>query len=312
MEKQHGLVMAVNSKLNYTHINPTTTNSTIINSTDIAHNSNITNSTIPNSTDITHNSNITNSTRLNSTVTATTTTSTTSKHYTDTAPNINIISRINSKDTAPTTIIKIATWNMRTSGPRGENLEKLVLEVGRQGIDFCSLQEVRKKQQGTQTIKMDDINNNLTYNYKLYFSGSDEGGNHGVGILVKDTNAKFYEDWNHSELFPERIMWVVMDGMTIISFYGFTEKLSNYKTTSKEEHQQRKTQLYEELDKVYNTLSHKQPVFLCGDFNARIGFYDNNPRQAGLYGDPRETQQNNNGTYISEFALKMTIRKTIK
>ena len=186
-------------------------------------------------------------------------------------------------------ITKISSWNIRTGNDR--NLESAVLEMGRQGIEFCALQEVRKAKSGTQVLKIKDEVTHQIHNYTLLFSGSEKGGQHGVGILIKDTKISFLKEWNASKKFPERIMWAVLDGVTILSFYGFTETKSSKSNISKDDHKNRKTKLYEELNNIYNTLKHDKPIFICGDYNARIGFRDNNPRQAGQFGDPKENQQ---------------------
>jgi len=186
----------------------------------------------------------------------------------------------------------ISSWNIR-SGSSRERLEQIVLELGRNTVEFCAVQELRLPNQGQQQFNLLDHQLQQTYSYTLLFSGSQVGGFSGVGVFIQSSKLCYLKDWNASEIFPERIMWTEFEGLTIISFYGFTEtRSSKSRDPDPQSHLEKKVHLYEELDRIYSSLSHRQPVILCGDFNARIGFSDNSSSTTGAFGDPHERRQN--------------------
>ena len=68
-------------------------------------------------------------------------------------------------------------------------------------------------------------------------------------------------------------------------------------------HTKYKELLYAELDTMYRNLNKsKFPVFVMGDFNARIGFRGNPIKQVGKFGDYCEKFQNENGQFLTEFS----------
>ena len=68
-------------------------------------------------------------------------------------------------------------------------------------------------------------------------------------------------------------------------------------------HTKDKELLYAELDTMYRNLNKsKFPVFVMGDFNARIGFRGNPIKQVGKFGDYCEKFQNENGQFLTEFS----------
>ena len=209
-------------------------------------------------------------------------------------------------------LTRLSSWNVRSCSST-EHLERLVLEIGRKDLDFCAIQEVRLANQGTKTIKIQDytLSSSPIYSYTLLFSGSENGGHHGVGILIKQSKFKDLLDWGSSEVFPERIIWAKFNGLNIISFYGFTETTQS---CTKSAHTERKLSLYNELDNIYvRYLPHNIPSFICGDFNARIGYRSlkdtrNDPTSSscniGPYGDHREKYPNENGNLLTDFTQK--------
>ena len=94
-----------------------------------------------------------------------------------------------------------ASWNIRT-GISEEKREQVLLELGRRGISFCALQEVKLKGCGSieQTV-VDEVKQgshveveaqamkkhtkNKTFTYTLFYSGTEKGGQHGVGIAIE-------------------------------------------------------------------------------------------------------------------------------
>ena len=70
-------------------------------------------------------------------------------------------------------ITRLSTWNIR-SGSTNEQLERLVLEVGRKDLDYCALQEVRLANSGTKQFSISDLTltSPKSYHYTLLFSGA--------------------------------------------------------------------------------------------------------------------------------------------
>ena len=216
-----------------------------------------------------------------------------------------------------------ASWNIRT-GISEEKREQVLLELGRRGISFCALQEVKLKGCGSieQTV-VDEVKQgshveveaqamkkhtkNKTFTYTLFYSGTEKGGQHGVGIAIEQQFMQYFKERGQNEKFPERIMWVVMEGCTIISFYGFTETKKGDQEVL-ERHRANKEALYAELVKDYHKLlvnanKNKQPIFILGDFNARIG-RQSDGGMIGSYGNFHEDHPNENGELLLEFAAK--------
>ena len=86
-----------------------------------------------------------------------------------------------------------ASWNIRT-GISEEKREQVVLELGRRKISFCALQEIKLKGCGSieQTVvdMIQPKNEKLhaktqSFTYNIFYSGTEKGGQHGVGIAIE-------------------------------------------------------------------------------------------------------------------------------
>lgn len=142
-----------------------------------------------------------------------------------------------------------SSWNIR-SGLNQEAVEKIAWSLGRDNVDFCALQEVRREGLASMDISVMDHEKGMTYDYTMLYSGHEKQGHHGVGIMISARKMKFLTDWGCNGKFPERIMWCKFEGCNIISFYGFTEaKPLGMDVETHEE-------LYAELESVYKSLSH--------------------------------------------------------
>ena len=198
--------------------------------------------------------------------------------------------------------LTFSSWNVR-SGSSKEQQEKIVLALGRKDIDFCAVSEMRLKGQGELVFDTKDMSNDITYHYTLIYSGSEKGGNHGVGLFFKTIRRKDLLGYTVGSKFPERLLVVSFTGCHIISFYGFTESKPRNKEVS--QHIEDKELLYIELDTMYSSLDKRKfPVFVMGDFNARIGFRGNPRMQVGAFGDYCERSQNENGQHLMDFSIR--------
>ena len=73
---------------------------------------------------------------------------------------------------------KIGTINVRTCKD-DEKLERVVQEVHKAKIEICALQEVRRLNQGSATVKCDNAK------YEIHWSGNSLERHHGVGFIIK-------------------------------------------------------------------------------------------------------------------------------
>ena len=118
--------------------------------------------------------------------------------------------------------LTFSSWNVR-SGINTSQQERIVLSLGRKDIDFCACQEIRLKGKGTMDFSVKDHEKDVLYHYTLIYSGTEKGGQHGVGVFFKTCRKKDLLEWRVGLEFPERILIVSFTGCIIISFYGFTE-----------------------------------------------------------------------------------------
>ena len=139
---------------------------------------------------------------------------------------------------------KISTWNVRTALSK-EQQERIVLDLGKQDIDFCSLQELRLKEKGVITFSVYDEFNDKTYDYTLLYSGLKEGGHEGVGLIFKPSYLHYLIDWDSNCDLPGRIMWASFSGCSFVSVYGYTEARDTL---------EQKTNFFGNLDKTYSEL----------------------------------------------------------
>ena len=75
-------------------------------------------------------------------------------------------------------VVVETTWNVRTLAVKGKNglghAKTLLLRAQKSRCDIIGLKEVRRGGQGSFEAS----------SYTIYFSGSEKGGNHGVGLAV--------------------------------------------------------------------------------------------------------------------------------
>jgi len=74
---------------------------------------------------------------------------------------------------------KVGTINIRT-GNDDEKIERVVSEIDRANLAICGLQEVRRLNTGSASIKTKTNNK-----YEFYWSGRVKKRQHGVGFAIK-------------------------------------------------------------------------------------------------------------------------------
>ena len=146
----------------------------------------------------------------------------------------------------------IATLNIRGTKKPGvrDEVEKWMTS---RNIKILCLQETRTKENTRETRKK----------YTWFFSG--EGGNSntytpGVAIIIHNNFLQYIED---IEPISDRLMYITLKGtfpITIISAYmpqsdrPYEEKVANY----------------EKLQKIVDKKKNKGPLYIMGDWNARL------------------------------------------
>ena len=162
--------------------------------------------------------------------------------------------------------MKIGSWNVRTllsdtssAATRPERRTALVArELGRLGIDIAALSETRLADEG----QLDEVGGGYTF----FWKGVEEGENrqHGVGFAIKTDLVKQLTELPsgiNKRLMTMRLPLESNRFVTIISAYAPT-------LTSPEED---KGIFYDELRSILLNVPPSDKIWLCGDFNARVG-----------------------------------------
>ena len=162
--------------------------------------------------------------------------------------------------------MKIATWNVRTLLPdtrtaasRPERRTALVAsELGRLGIDIAALQETRLAEEG----RIDEVGTG----YSFFWKGVDEGEDRqaGVGFAIKTDFVK-----NLTEL-PTGISKRVLTLRVPLQCGRYATIISAYAPILKSTDED-KGIFYDELRSVLFRVPVEDKIWLCGDFNARVG-----------------------------------------
>ena len=187
--------------------------------------------------------------------------------------------------------LRLATWNVRTmcTGLSDDLREvndsrKTAIidrELTRLNISIAALQETRLASSGSLREE----------NYTFFWRGreAEQPRQHGVGFAIKNTLLSTVETPSDG---TERLLKIRLGTtsgpVNIFSVYAPT-------MTSSEEV---KDQFYEELHKAIKKCPEGEPMFLLGDFNARVGTdRESWPRSLGHHGTGR---MNGNGQRLLE------------
>ena len=191
-----------------------------------------------------------------------------------------------------TSVLKLGTWNIRTMTPgfsddlqgirNARKTAVIDLELSRLRMDIVALQETRLS--GSGSVRES--------HFTFFWQGkpSDEIREHGVGFAVRNTLLG-------SIILPaegtERILSLQLQSSTgsfsLISAYAPT-------LTSPAE---AKDKFYDDLSTAVDKIPKQEPLFILGDFNARVGAdYSSWPTCLGHFGTGRI---NENGQRLLEF-----------
>lgn len=173
----------------------------------------------------------------------------------------------------------IATWNVRSLLKPGK-LMNVIMEAKRCRIDIMGMSEVRWP--GTDRISSNG--------YEMIYSGGDKG-EHGVGILIKKELSE-----RVTEIIPisNRALAIVINNqpkpISIVQVYAPTTEHDDNEIEA----------FYEEIEKVMKKLRLDGPLFVMGDFNAKVG-KGIAGNSVGAYG---LGQRNDRGDRLIEYADK--------
>ena len=162
--------------------------------------------------------------------------------------------------------LNIATWNVRTLLPdtrtaasRPERRTALIAsELGRLGIDIAALSETRLADEG----QLEEVGGG----YSFFWKGVDEGEDRqaGVGFAIKTAIVK-----NLIEL-PSGVSKRVITMRLPLECGRYTTIISVYAPILKSSDED-KGMFYDELRAVLSRVPPEDKIWLCGDFNARVG-----------------------------------------
>ena len=203
---------------------------------------------------------------------------------------------------AHTVSVNIAAWNIRSLNySREEDYSTLkctpndkrpllVKEAKRLHLDVLSLSE-------TRLLGQDNLEIN---GYLLVWSGQEDIHQSGVALLLKQEHTR---EKMEIECISDRIIKVTIkikgQICTIIGVYAPTNT-HDIET---------KIGFYSLLDKTIQSVSKKHTLFVCGDFNARVGRSRKDENQwHGILGNYGSGQSNENGLLLLETCTTHNLR----
>ena len=181
--------------------------------------------------------------------------------------------------------IRIGSWNLR-SFCSYQQRKDIVDYLKSCPVDIVAVQETRLA--GLGSLLLDG--------YVLHYYG-EVAGHAGVGLLIKDELNHHIKSVTQIDNSNGRIMVVNLQNMTIIVVYAPTE--CSYSIEEKEK-------FYEILENTVGLCHKKIPIYICGDFNARIG--SNLHNVIGKFTNIREIMANENGVLLKSFAVENHFR----
>ena len=197
----------------------------------------------------------------------------------------------------------MATWNVPTLAVKGKNglghAETLLLRAHKSRCDIIGLQEVRRGGQGSCEAA----------GYTVYFSGSEKGGNHGVGMAVAE-RIVVASGTCTPKPFNERLLKVQQSLTGKYNRVTFVVVCTPTECTADSD----KTRLWSMLLETVASVPRKDQLFVLMDANARTGKRDRggsleHAQVAGPYG---RDVLNDNGEHLIRTAADsgMTIANT--
>ena len=177
------------------------------------------------------------------------------------------------------TLMKFATWNVRTLNQPPGKVEQLIKEMEDYSVNIIGLCEMRWKENGEIQRKSKTI---------IWSGGKTH--HRGVGLVMSREARKAMITW---EPINDRILTARFQSkhlkMTVVQAYAPTETSSD----------QEKDKFYDELDSTMDGIPSHDLVIVSGDFNAQLG-----PDRDGwesTIGPHLSGTLNDNGTRFLEF-----------
>ena len=179
--------------------------------------------------------------------------------------------------------LRIGSWNVRSFS--NVNSRKKVNDMLLKArVDICALQETKLKNDGV--IDLPD--------FKLFYFGVDgsKRARNGVGFLIRRCLVDSLIEFCPVGKSDGRIAFLRFNKFSVVSAYCPTECNS----TDKQE-----TEFFKMVNQTIRMCPNRFPIFICGDFNARIGKPDS--KCVGpWYNYNRELCSNNNGQFLLDVA----------
>ena len=183
--------------------------------------------------------------------------------------------------------LRIATWNIRTLlKPEAKHL--LADDMNTLGIEVACLQETRIAGDTTETIQ----DSTGAPSLKLYASGYDSPGLHGVAIGIHIRLANHVMEWRAC---GARICYMRLHAIPVaISINCAYAPIENSSERDKEA-------FYSELQKCLKDVPKKDVLVVGGDFNAKVGLpLDGEKQNIGRFATG---SRNANGELLAHFAV---------
>ena len=200
----------------------------------------------------------------------------------------NINSRINSESK-----LVLASWNIHGDINNSANLEQMRNDLKFKKVDIGCLQETYHDEE----VYSSELNGHL-----IFVRGKDEAAHHNYGQGFYISN-KWYNNLLDIQYISNRISVIQFflndldktNILTIINVYAPTSLISQ-KSPEKLQY------FYEQLEQSYLFYKARSSlIFLCGDFNSKLGKEKGNELFMGHYG---KGSRNKNGEQFAQFLLQ--------
>jgi len=199
---------------------------------------------------------------------------------------------INSKINSDTELV-LASWNIHGDIGNAANLEQLRNDLKMKKIDIGCLQETYHD----EDIYLSELDGHL-----IFVRGKEEESHHNYGQGFYISN-RWYNNLLNIQYISNRISIIQFylndldktNILTIINVYAPTALISA-------KNPEKLQAFYEQLEQNYMYYkSRSSLIFLCGDFNSKLGREKGNESFMGHYG---KGTRNSNGEHLIQFLLQ--------
>ena len=196
-------------------------------------------------------------------------------------------------------IQKIGTFNCQGILTSEVKKRTLADDFERHGMSFLAIQETHMKDYGVITIK-----SSTNKEYTLYYSGNNTKSVNGVGIITEQSRNVTFIPIN------DRICYLttkVNNKQTVHVVSAYAPTLAH-----SEKDPEMREKFYSELESILRKFKERHIVFLCGDFNAKIGKQKHDDIYHEVCGSYGKGKPNTNGDSLLNFAKanKLVITNT--